>query len=38
MDILIPNLIKVKKREKQRSTVTINKREATKNWCVITFY
>ena len=30
MDILIANLIKVKKREKQISIVTINKRETYK--------
>ena len=40
MDILIANLIKVKKREKQISIVTINKREAHKKIGVlqITFY
>ena len=35
IDILIANLIKVKKREKQISIVTINKREAHSNkWCI----
>ena len=35
INILIANLIKVKKREKQISIVTINKREAhTKKWCI----
>ena len=40
IDILIANLIKVKKREKQISIVTINKREAHKKIGVlqITFY
>ena len=36
IDILIANLIKVKKREKQISIVTINKREAYKNKWYIT--
>ena len=35
IDILIANLIKVKKKEKQTSIATINKRKASKkNWCV----
>ena len=40
MDILIANLIKVKKREKQISIVTINKRETCKKSCAlqVTFY
>ena len=34
IDILITNLIKVKRREKQISLVTNNKIEAYKKWCV----
>ena len=35
IDILIPNLIKVKKRERQIRIGTINKREAYKRmWCI----
>ena len=33
-DILIANLITVKKRERQINLVTSNKREAYKKWCV----
>ena len=40
IDILIANLLKVKKREKQISIVTINKRETCKKSCAlqVTFY
>ena len=40
IDILTANLIKVKKREKQISIVTINKRETCKKSCAlqVTFY